>query len=52
MADADATARADVDVLAPPPSVQVIDSPLTRVHRLTDLISMVVTAIGIQMSQD
>ena len=50
MADADATARADVDVPAPPPSVQVIDSPLTRVHRLTDLISMVVTAIGITLT--
>ena len=49
MADADAPVRADVDV-PPPPSVQVIDSPLTRVHRLTDLISMIVAVLGIGLT--
>src|SRR6478609_1420068 len=50
MADADAPVRADVAVPPAPPSVQVIDSPLTRVHRLTDIISMIAAAIGIVLT--
>ena len=46
-ADADATTRADVTIAS---GVQVVDSPLTRVHRLTDLISMIVTVIGITLT--
>ena len=46
-ADADATTRAEVTIAS---GVQVVDSPLTRVHRLTDLISMIVTAIGITLT--
>jgi uncharacterized membrane protein YbhN (UPF0104 family) len=32
------------------PAVQVIDSPLTRIHRFTDLISMIACALGIALT--
>ena len=46
-ADVDATVSADV---TPAQNVQVIDSPLTRVHRLTDLISMFAAVLGIGLT--
>ncbi|MGC4175408.1 lysylphosphatidylglycerol synthase transmembrane domain-containing protein [Demequina sp.] len=53
-ADADATARAQVTpasgIEKPQQAVQVIDSPLTRVHRFTDLISLIATSLGIALT--
>src|SRR6478735_913180 len=43
-ADADATPRASAH---PASGVHVIDSPLTRVRRLTDVLEMAATALGI-----
>jgi len=43
-ADADATPRAGATTAS---GAQVIDSPLTRVRRLTDVVAMVLTALGI-----
>src|SRR4051794_14722712 len=46
-ADADVTASAEIAIAQ---GVQVVDTPLIRVHRLTDLISMIVTVIGITLT--
>jgi uncharacterized membrane protein YbhN (UPF0104 family) len=46
-ADADATPRA---AAAPASGVQVIDSPITRVHRFTDVLEMLATVLGIALT--
>jgi len=49
--DADATARAEVTPasgsVSQPITAQVIDSPLTRVRRFTDVVEMLATVLGI-----
>jgi len=50
VADAEATSGAGApDTPAPAPPVVIVDSPLTRVHRPADLVSMVIAALGITL---
>ena len=48
VADAEAQPSADATPASAP--VQVIDSPLTRVHRFTDVVEMLATSVGILLT--